>query len=193
MRCIAGLFSPCPASLLILLLLVCSCGRNCVDPCDHTEPGQPSWNGSFEWNGEPTLDGWEFGNPALASLANEAAPCGGEWSLKLTADWAPTLGFAIAPVCNAEDGDVIRLSAYVRAEAQDGGGLIALMVGTWPPLPKMSKSAWTAETEWTLLSLQDTVSLAEGDTVWVLLSSFPTEIVPRIGLFDVIAVEEVSR
>jgi hypothetical protein len=56
-------------------------------------------------------------------------------------------------------------------------------------------SAWarTSKTEWTVISLQDTVSLAEGDSVWVLLSSFDTEIAQRVGLFDMVVVERLSE
>ena len=50
-------------------------------------------NESFERNHTPTLEGWRFGNPQLAQLVNEAPPGGGNWSLQLTADWAPTAGF----------------------------------------------------------------------------------------------------
>jgi hypothetical protein len=181
------------AFLLISLVLMDSCGDKCTEPCDRSEPDRPTWNGSFEWCGQPALDGWEFGNPHLARPVAEAPPGGGGWCLRLEADWAPTLGFARCLVPDVEDGDILRLTAFVRAEDVEGGGLIALLVGSWSPLPEMSKWARSAELEWTHVSLQDTITLAEGDSVWVLLSSFNTEITRRVGLFDMVVVERMSE
>lgn len=107
MRCVAGPSGFLPAFPLILVpVLTYSCGRNCVEPCGHAEPDLPSWNGSFQRDGQPTSDGWVFANPALASLVKDARPCGGQWCLRLEADWIPTLGFATASVPDVKDGDV---------------------------------------------------------------------------------------
>lgn len=174
--------------------IMAACGRNCTEPCEDGGPECSSWNGSFECNGRPTLTGWEFGNPGLASLTENAPPGGGRWCLRLDADWAPTLGFAYAPVSDVADGDVVRLSAFVRAGNKDGGGLIEIYIGTRPYMRGVSrKFASTTATGWTHLSVEDSISLAVEDSVWVVLSSFHTETMPRIGLFDMVVVENIGK
>src|SRR5437867_5766713 len=83
-------------------------------------------NGSFERDGQPSLEGWRVNNTALTSIVPEPAPGGGSFSLQLEADWAPTSGFVTAPIPGARRGGVFRLSAYVRAVDADGGGEVAL-------------------------------------------------------------------
>jgi hypothetical protein len=61
--------------------------------------------------------------------------------------------------------------------------MLLLFVGN-SPSGKPAKSAWSWSETWTTLSVVDTLDLADGDFVWVRLSSFHTEVVPRIGLFD---------
>jgi len=82
----------------------------------------------------------------------------------------------------------------VRAVDEEGGGSIALSVGPGYGLRRNHvKSAWTASTSWTLLSVQDTVSLVPGDSVWVVLSLFDTEITRRQGRFDLVTLKRVRN
>jgi len=63
----------------------------CSQPMESTDYSNILLNESFEMDQTPSLEGWRFGNPQLAQLVNEAPPGGGNWSLQLTADWAPSL------------------------------------------------------------------------------------------------------
>ena len=180
--------------LALSLPIVVDCERTCTGPCERDEPEGEQLNGSFECSGRPTLEGWRFGNPELASSIEDAPPGGGRWCLRLEADWAPTLGFVVAPIPGVHDGDAIRLSAFVRAGNEYGGGSIALYVGKIPYRDgTLLKRAWTSESYWTHLSVEDTVSLAEGDSVWAILSTFDTEIAPRTGLFDLVVVDSIRE
>ena len=140
-------------------------------------------NGSFESDGEPSLAGWQPGNPNLASVVSPGAPGGGDWALQLVADWIPTLGFVRQRIEGLQDGDIVELRADVKAVGQEGGGSILLLVGDSPWSARAKWAASSSET-WTTLSVLDTLELAPGDSVWVQLSSFGTEIMPRVGLFD---------
>ncbi len=148
-------------------------------------------NGNFEIDGAPSLQGWSLGNSQLANLVNEAPAAGGGWALELTADWAPTTGFAYAPVTEVQSGDIVQLSAFVRATDQSGGGSIELRTGEtiWTAA---RRSVETSDTAWTQLALVDTLSLGPTDTVWVVLSSLHTEIVPRKGLFDLVTLKKMN-
>ena len=171
---------------VLLALVQGSCGNSTMGPIPRR--GEVViLEESFERAGVPTLEGWRVANPSLATLVRQPAPGGGAWSLRLEADWAPTTGFVTMPIPGIRDGDVLRLSAYVRAVDAEGGGSIALSVGpSYGLRGNRVKAAYAASTAWTLLTVQDTVSLARGDTVWVSLSSFHTEIVRRDGLFDLV-------
>lgn len=140
-------------------------------------------NGSFEAAGEPSLAGWEPGLPDLASIVSPGSPGGGDWALQLEADQAPTLGFVTQKIEGLRDGAIIELQADVKASGPSGGGGIMLFVGDSPSGAPEKSAASTLET-WTTLSLVDTLSLTGSDSVWVRLSSFDTEVVPRVGLFD---------
>ena len=150
-------------------------------------------NGSFENNNIPTLTGWRFGNNQLAKLVNEAPPEGGNWSLQLTSDWAPTTGYVYTSVSNVKSGDIVRLSAYVRAQGKFGGkGIIELSVGS-KLFSGQIKNASSSDTLWNQISVTDKLTLIPGDTLWVILSSPITEIVPFQQLFDLVKLEKVSQ
>jgi len=182
-----------PATIVaaLLTLMQLSCTKSVVRPIP--QPAEELiLDGSFERDGKPTLNGWRITNPTVTTLVREPAPGGGEWSLALEADWAPTTGYVTMPILRVRDGDVLRLSAFVRAVDADGGGSIALSVGPSYGLRlNRGKWAYASSTSWTLLSVQDTVSLAPGDTVWVALSSFHTEITRRQGRFDLVSLRRI--
>jgi hypothetical protein len=183
------IYVPATSAAVLLALIQLSCTKSVVGPIP-----QPTerliFDSSFERGGRPTLVGWRIANPSVTTLVPEPAPGGGEWSLGLEADWAPTTGYVTKPILGVRNGDVLRLSAFVRAVDEQGGGSIALSVGPSYGLGgNRAKSVSTVSTSWTVLSVQDTVSLAPGDTVWVALSSFNTEITRRQGRFDLVALE----
>ncbi|GAB4337097.1 MAG: hypothetical protein Kow0037_19400 [Calditrichia bacterium] len=150
-------------------------------------------NVSFEKDHTPTLAGWRFGNPQLAKLVNDAPPKGGNWSLQLTADWAPTSGFVYRPITNVKSGDIVRLSAFVRATKKFGGkGIIMLNVGP-NYYTNNSKSSFSSDTVWNQIFVIDTLKLEPGDTLWVILSATNTEIVPFQQLFDLVQLEKINR
>lgn len=150
-------------------------------------------NGSFEINNTPTLNGWQFGNKQLAKLVNEAPPGGGNWSLQLTSDWAPTTGYVYTKVSNVKSGDIVRLSAYVRVYGKFGGrGIIGLSVGS-KIFSGHIKSAFSSDTLWNRISITDTLNLTSNDTLRVFLSAPITEIIPFQQLFDLVKLEKISN
>ena len=146
------------------------------------------FNGSFEINNQPSLEGW-FGNQQLAELINQGAPNGGNWSLQLTSDWAPTTGFVYSSISNVYAWDIVELTAYVRGSGQFGGGIISLVSGQniWSG---RNKSISMSDTVWSQISVTDTLELNANDTLWVVLSSPHTEILLLKGLFDLVKLEK---
>lgn len=148
---------------------------------------------SFEKDHTPSLEGWQFGNPQLAQLVNEAPPDGGSWSLELTADWAPTTGYVYRPVAEVKSGDIVRLTAFVRGSGRFGGRGIIILTTDPNRYTSNTKSASSADTVWKQISVTDTLTLQTGDTLWVVLSSPVTEIVPFQQEFDLVRLEKITE
>jgi hypothetical protein len=172
-----------------LLLPEWACAEN---PAGATPAGNLVPNGSFEQNGQATLDTWEVPNPALASLVPQAAPGGGGWSLRLQADQAPTTSLARFPVPGLEDGDVVRLSAYVQASGANGGGLVGLEITAADGRVLQKSFAASDAAQWTRVEVTFTIALQPGDRIWVVLKAPPTELAARAGLFDLVALERTG-
>ncbi len=166
-----------------------------IDPVEATDDsGNLLSNGSFERDGEPTLVGWLVNEDELTELIEEAPPEGGAFCLKLDADWAPTRGYVTALVPEARDGDVLRLSATVRAVGEAGEAVIGIVTGMNPAARDEGHRTLmnSTETDWTRITLTHTVSLSEGESVWVLLSSADTEVAQRTALFDLVTLERAE-
>lgn len=169
----------------ILLSLMISCNQSTVEPNVNFNLIK---NGSFEVNNIPTLSGWRLGNQQLAQLVNDAAPNGGQWSLQLTSDWAPTSGYAYYTVTNLNSGDIVELSAYVRTSGSfKGRGIIELSY------KNHLKFTYSSDSVWTKINVIDTLNLTQRDTLNVILSSPITEIVPFQQQFDVIELKKINN
>jgi hypothetical protein len=187
-----------PAIIAVMLSLPLCGGceeytTNLENPAVNPPPGNLIPNGSFEQNGQATLDTWQVSNSSLASLAPQAAPGGGKWSLRLEADGAPSTGQVKFPVPGLKDGDIVRLSAYVRASDESGGGLVGVEVTSADGRVRKKSFASTADTRWTQVGVTETLSLETGDNVWVVLTSPPTELRARAGLFDLVTLERLGK
>jgi hypothetical protein len=184
-----------PIIAVIFLLPHCACAENptAPNPAVKPPPGSLIPNGSFEQAGQGTLDTWQVSNAALASLTPQAAPGGGNWSLRLEGDWAPTTGQVRFPVPGLEDGDRVRLSAYVQASGVRGGGLIGLEVTAADGHIRQTSFASSQDARWTQVGVTEKLSLEPGDTVWVVLRAPPTELSARAGLFDLVTLERLGN
>jgi Carbohydrate binding domain len=187
--------APAMIAVILSLPLCAACDEYPTDP-EHNSENPPAGNlipnGSFERNGQATLDTWQVSNSSLTTLAPQAAPKGGQWSLRLQSDGAPSTGRVKFQVPGLKDGDSVRLSAYVRADDK-GGGLVGLEVTSADGRLRHKSFASTEDTQWTQLRVTDTLSLEPGDNVWVVLSSPPTELNARAGLFDLVTLERLGK
>lgn len=182
-----------PVISVVLLLPQCACAENPAAAVNPPPAGNLIPNGSFEKDGQATLDTWQVSNAALASLAPEAAPGGGNWSLRLEADGAPTTSQVRFPVPGLGDGDLVRLSAYVKATGEKGGGIVGVEVVAGDGTVRQKSFASSQDTQWTQVGVMERLSLVSGDKVWVVLKSPPTELSARSGLFDLVTLERVGQ
>ena len=188
------------ATVIAVILLLLPQGACAGNPADlMQDSGNPTVNpsgnlipnGSFEQGGQATLDTWQVSNPSAASLTPQAAPGGGNWSLRLQADGAPTTSQVRFQVPGLEDGAVVRLSGYVQATAAGGGGLIGLEVTAADGRIRQKSFASSQATAWTRVGVTEKLALEPGDTVWVVLRAPPTELSARAGLFDLVTLERL--
>jgi hypothetical protein len=183
-------WQPIAGLAVVLTAPLSACAQHTTDPDPASVNLLP--NGSFERNGQATLDTWQVPNPALASSSPQAAPGGGSWSLRLEADAAPSTGQARFRVEGLRNGDRVRLSAYVRAAGSRGGGLVGLEVISADGRVRQKPLASSVDMEWVRVSITERLSLEQGDTVWVVLSSPPTQLAARVGLFDLVTLERLG-
>ena len=172
-----------------LLLAEWACAESPTSP---SQAGNLVPNGSFEQNGQATLDTWDVSKPSFASLVPQAAPGGGSWSLRLQADQVPTTIQARVPVQGLADGDVVRLTAYVQAAGVGGGGLVGIEVIAADGHVRQQSFAAGDAPQWTQVELALTLTMQAGDTTWVVLQAPPTELLARAGLFDLVTLERTG-
>lgn len=157
------------AALALTTVLLSSCSRN------PTEPSQTSGNlipnPSFEINGKPSLEYWMV-TAGLASVVQDAPPNDGAWSLQLVPGWLPQNGLAQTNV-GGESG-VYRLTVWVKSVNQWSGHL---SLGVWSGDRWLNQKSVIAQpSQWSVVSIIDTLSLAPQDSIGVVLSAGATEV-----------------
>lgn len=160
---------------LIFSVLIFSCNNNEV------APGTLA-NSSFELNGAFSTEGWVTNN---ASESNEAAPDGGNFSLKIVPGYVPDEGYAEYVIEGLEGSQNITLSGYIKAS---GGwpGSITLKKVTADNAVTVLGVEYSSDSEWTKKTISTTTELNSGDVIVVKLSAGGTEVstIDQYDLFD---------
>jgi hypothetical protein len=173
-----------------ITLALAFASAECVDqvtPPEDIQQGGQILSSSFEADGSPTLDGWLAGDPTHTSVVRDAPAGGGSWAAKLVSNGSPTTAYLYVPMTRLRTGDTVRVSCFVKAFDQAGGGAVELRVGSSLDSP-WRKKVVSYDTLWAEVSLTDTVGLEPGQVVWLVLSSLHSEVIPRQGLFDLVSV-----
>jgi hypothetical protein len=172
------------------------CNKTVTEP-DNDDDNQSTnliHNGSFELDGEPTIEGWQgtFGL-SLDNLINDAPPNGGEWCVRLPAAWAPD-NYISYLVEDINDGDKLYFSAYVRVEEYSvQGGYMAIEVGKGSDRSYVTLIYLFREyLDWTKLSYEGTVSIDDDDSLWVEVGGGYTHAEEAVSRFDLITLEKIE-
>lgn len=167
-------------------------------------------NGSFEQDGEASLSGWKFPNTTAKSHP-EAAPNDGNWSLALRMGNVQTcpggecelfLGKAYQKLPKIKDGDILKLSAWVKQPAGRRG--VTCIYWTIfkadsafnPPNFRYGGVDTTSSSEWVMLSVTDTLHFEESDSVGIILDAGLTsgpETQDDYSYFDLVSVEKIGQ
>lgn len=141
-----------------------------------TEPQELIVNGSFEQNGNPSLDGWSQSLPdtTFAQYSIDAAPDGGLYSISLVNGWGPLpklQAYVFAPLGTYS----YRLSVWSKCLAPVGyslgsiGGIEILHLNNGIIIH--SKKLSFSDSLWTEYMLIDTINSSLGDKLIVSLST----------------------
>jgi hypothetical protein len=174
---------------------LCGAGVLCaLNACSDSDKHEPEvlFNSSFERNGNPTLDEWSLvGFPVESAM--DAPPGGGLWSVSLIGG-APPSGGLIAAVSDVQNGDLIRVSAYVLGAGPFGGAYVSLLVGDNSERDYGHvRFRRSTDTAWTRVEFVDTVDARPGDSTWVRVWPLYNPITAPRGLVDLVKVERLKK
>ena len=159
-------------------------------------------NGSFESGEDASLKGWEY--PCGSDSVEAAPPEGGRWALRMfsgsTQGCFPGIAEQVIPVIR--NGEVWKAQAWARQQPlTQHRGMASLYWevlktdGTStmvPPIPPYADT--TSALDWTLLTVVDTLMLAEGEQAVLVLDAGLQggPIITRTD-FDLISIEKVTE
>lgn len=132
-------------------------------------------NGSFETDGSPSLSGWEWtcDDP---QFVNEGAPGSGEWSVSKMPGHAKGCfpNYLYQRLSNVQDGDILTITGWGRCRTEFDNiclganmGLGSMNTGTF----LLEEYTSVSDTQWTFMSITDTVRISSGDTALVVLNA----------------------
>jgi hypothetical protein len=156
-------------------------------------------NGSFESNGQPSLDHWLIRCDDGESF-QDAPSGGGNWCLRLPVGnlqgCSPEIADQIMPAFRS--GDILQVSVWVR----QGGKRFITYTSVYLKVihPKGNSTILSADTttskEWTQLTVVDTLFLKEGDSIAIILDagliSGPQPL-ESYSYFDLVEVEKIGE
>lgn len=151
-------------------------------------------NGSFEIDGQPTLDHWQI--PCVLSESYQDAPTnGGLWCLKISS--ASYMGCILARasqiVPDIQIGEIWRLSAWARRDYPFPTSSIYFRIEHPTGFPTILSKDTTTSNNWTQLTTVDTFLLLPGDSVFITLDA-GSDGDPMLlwSYFDLVTIEKIG-
>ncbi|MCK5051378.1 MAG: T9SS type A sorting domain-containing protein [Candidatus Cloacimonetes bacterium] len=129
-------------------------------------------NGSFEINGEATLDHWTI-SWNLGESYEDAAPGGDNWCLKLEAGnlqgYFPVYAYQVIP--EIQNGEIWEVTVWVRQHSNITFASLYWRIFKFDGSQIDLSASETYSETWTQLSVTDTILIEMGDSVAVVLDS----------------------
>jgi hypothetical protein len=143
-------------------------------------------NSSFEMNGNPAMQGWLADDTALCQLINDVPPGGGNWSMKIYAEWTfqHSARTTVAPL---EGTHPFEFSVYGKIVRFHGSAILYLKHADTLTL---RKSVTITDTTWTRYSFLDTISITRPDSLVVVLEGGLTNLVVGYTIFDLCSLKQ---
>lgn len=158
-----------------------------------TAPSQSSSNlidnSNFEVNGKPSLQSWVC-DTSLATIVKAAPASDGTYSLELQPGWIPQQGFAQTFIARKSGAGLYNLTLWIKA---DNGWHGSVSLGTWSQGSWVSRKTVPADSsQWSMITLSDTLSPLTSDSISVYLSAGATEVASGQVLFTDISLQKVQ-
>ena len=169
---------------LIFFLTLVNCGKKSVAPKSEPDGINLVKNSSFEKSGDPTTIGWEGTSTSNLYRDAPAVAGGGMWCLALSGGcvWESALYL----IDSAEDGGIYELSCWARKEQYGNGGAgISFFNKT---SGDFGRSAPVMSRSWSRVTLIDTLYIANGDSIFVMLQAGGGFAGWCTGFFDLVQV-----
>ncbi len=165
--------------------------------CDSNEALTPELennlieNPSFESESQFSLDAWEVVNPNLVNASNDTPVDGGEWSVRINADWGPEeFQPQVCTTIPLSPGQH-KYTFTCWAKYKNISGVIRLKIVN-PDTSFTHNSIAIQDTMWAEYTLSDTVTLSATDTLSISLSGGFTHVVAGETTFDLCSFEIVE-
>lgn len=130
------------------------------------------FNGSFEINGEATLDHWTI-SWNLGESYEDAAPGGDNWCLKLEAGnyqgYFPVYAYQVIP--EIQNGEIWEVTVWARQHSNITSASLYWRIFKFDGSQIDLSASETYSETWTQLSVTDTILIEMGDSVAVVLDS----------------------
>ncbi|RMF60283.1 MAG: hypothetical protein D6748_04460 [Calditrichaeota bacterium] len=155
-----------------------------TSPLKHSEGTNLVQNPSFEENGEPSLDSWYVEDSSQITFSMDTPPNGGKWSIFLHAvHYGPMPESPAYYIPLSPGNHVIKFSVYGKYFAIPGS---ALLIVQQDSIREVASELVITDSVWTEYVTVDTVSLSEGDSLYILLYGGGTEVIDGITYFDLV-------
>ncbi len=160
--------------------------------CNKENPVQPGdnliTNGSFEDNGNFSLDGWTNNN---TSSSTDVPGGGGSFSLKIDPASSPAEGYAEFAVEDLSGTKSFELTAFIKSFGDWPGSVTLKKVADDGTITILATDA-SSENSWLQKTLSITTSFSTGDKLMVHISSGSTEAPTpdHYALFDLLVLKE---
>ena len=144
-------------------------------------------NPSFEINGTPSFQNWWRRDTLDVRIVQDAPQGGGQWSLLIVPGWIPQQFVAKTFITGQTGTGVYQLTVAMKNTTVGDFTAPRVLLGryvdnNWTHYKTIS----TDSTNWTTVSLLDTLTLQANDTIGVQLSGGTGELVLGNALFDLV-------
>lgn len=173
--------------VIILLFIICSCNEE-----ETTAPTDENLllNTSFEKNGKFSTDGWTL--PTLSDSAMDVPPGGGIYSLKLNSS-APPGEYAFIKVPVKTQYTINKLTFWAKSTGVSSniyGKAILSIIRNGSEIK--SQSLLIDVIDWQSFSIQDTFSVAAGDSFSVKLGGGMNQLFSGTTYFDLCQLQGIK-
>ena len=147
-------------------------------------------NPSFEEDGQPSLKDWYVQDSSEIAFSNDTPEGGGKWSIYMHVQWYGPLPTSPSYYLPLEPGKhIFKFSIYGKSTMSRGAAYIILQKDGNREI--LAKNAITT-TSWQQYTTTDTLNIADGDSVFILLYGGGTEAADGLTYFDSIELEPLD-